>query len=552
MFKEKNNNNTSSRKAITFLLCLLVMSCHDLDNDIHTQVTENQFFQTEDEFVSALGAAYTSLASGSAGILQVQAATTDEIIVPTRGQDWQAGGQWLRFGTHTWNQNDFNGAWTYMFTGVNASNRLIFQFESAVEAGAAEPELATPIISELKTLRAFHYLNLLDVYGNVPIITSFVDTPENPSQPSSDFQNGRQAVFDFVEQELLDNVPNLNTNKQDTYARINRYVGHMILAKLYMNAEVFTGTPRWNDALTHLNAIIESGEYNLAADYHANFAVNNIESPENMFVIPYDEVFLPGFFLHRWSLHYVSQATYDFQTQPFNGWSATQKLYESYIDADQNPGPQGEVWGVYPTDTEDGLDRIQGTLDERTTNVIVGPQYSSSGERLIDSGVFSDYDKNGPPLTFTPALNELYPSACRQCGGRIGKYEFERGINTSMNNDFVIYRYADVLLLKAEALWRLNPNDSDAIELVNRIRSRAGVYSFSSLDSDKILNERLREMFYELTRRQDLIRFTGEIGETRYNDPWKFKDVSESYRNVMPIPRNQLETNPNLVQNPGY
>ncbi len=543
--------------AMGMAMCMvaLMAACTDLTEPIDSQVTAENFFQTDQQFVSALGDAYSTLtAMGGAGDPNVlNEVTSDEVIVPARGQDWSEGGVWFRRNNHTWFTSEFNGVWNTFFGGINAANRLIFQFESAVASGAADPDAAATFISELQALRAYYYYNLLDAFGNVPIVTSFADAEEAPSQPSSSFQDGRKAVFEFVEQELLGNIDNLSTNKGATYGRMNRYVAHMTLAKLYINAEVYTGTARWNDALTQLDAIINSGQYNLSAKYHDNFAVANEGSPESIFVVPYDGVFLTGFNLHQASLHYGSQNTFNFQFQPWNGWSATQKIYESVIDPVQNPGPQGEVWGSEPTATDDGLPRIQGTLDDRLGNFIVGPQFSSGGDRVLDTGVFSDFDKNGPPLTFTPEFNDLEAVACRQCGARIGKYQFELGIGSNMDNDYLIYRYADVLLLKAEALWRQNPGDGVALDLVNQIRTRSGVDPFDALNADRLLAERGRELFWEQVRRQDLIRFAGTNGgETQYNDPWKFKDVSGSFRNVAPIPTAQLQANPNLVQNPGY
>lgn len=551
-YKSLNHKNLITTFGLVMIV--LMASCTDLTEEVDSEVTADNFFQTEEEFISALGDAYGTLTGiHGGGFSQVNEVTTDEIQIPARGQDWFENGFWFRVNTHTWTPEEFNGAWTFMFSGVNAANRLIFQFQSAVEAGAAEPSLADPIISELQALRAFYYLNLLDVYGNVPIITSFEDAPENPNQPSADFQQGRQEVFNFVEQELLNSIPLLNEDVGSTYGRMNKFVAYMALAKLYLNAEVYTGTPRWQDAVTQLNAVIDSGNYNLAANYLDNFVIDNSGSPENMFVVPYDEVFLPGFSLHHMTLHYASQATYNFQGQPWNGWSGSQKLYENYIDPAQNPGPQAEVFGVMPTSDDLGLERVQGTNDDRLGNLLVGPQFSSAGVRLEDDGVVElEADLNGPPLTFTPFINDLQFSGCRQCGARIGKYEFESGISTNMSNDYVIYRYADVLLMKAEALWRMNPGSAEALMLVNTVRARSGVDGFDSLDADKLLAERMREMFYELTRRQDLIRFAGDEGPTEYNDSWKFKDVSPETRNVMPIPQVQLETNPNLVQNPGY
>lgn len=548
-----------SQRSIVLATCMLlfVAACTDLTEPVDSQVTAESFFQTDQQFVSALGDAYSPLTAvgGGGGPAQFSEATTDEVIVPARGQDWSEGGFWYRVNSHQWTSDDgtFNGVWGSYFSGVNNANRLIFQFESAVESGAADPAAAAAFISELLAMRAFYYYFLLDAFGNVPIVTSFADADEAPSQPSGDFAQGRRMVFDFVESELQSNIGNLSMDVRSTYARMNQNVAHMTLAKLYMNAEVYTGTARWSDALTHLNAIINSGDYSLSPNYHDNFSVSNEGSPENIFVVPFDAVFLGGFNLHQMTFHYGSQNTYNFQFQPWNGWSATQKVYESVIDPEQNPGPQGEVWGVQPTADDAGLERLQGTMDDRLGNFIVGPQYTAAGERITDTGIYSDFDLNGPPLTFTPAMNDLEAVACRQCGARIGKYQFESGIGSSLNNDFVIYRYADVLLLKAEALWRQNPGSGEALALVNQVRMRSGVHPFTALDADKLIAERGREMFWEQTRRQDLIRFAGtEGGETKYNDPWQFKDVSGAYRNVGPIPRGQLETNSNLVQNPGY
>ena len=554
------NDKMTTRSLISALAMLLVLaSCTDLTEDVDSQVTADNFFQTDQQFVSAMGDAYSRLTAlgGGGAPAQFNEATTDEIIVPARGQDWSEGGFWYRVNSHQWTPSDgtFRNFWNTYFGGVNNTNRLIFQFESAVESGAADPALAETFISELKAMRAFYYYYLLDAFGNVPIVTSFVDAPEAPSQPSQSFTDGRRMVFEFVESELQANVGNLSDDNNGTYGRMNQYVAHMTLAKLYMNAEVYLGNGRWNDALTHLNAIINSGKYSLAGNYHDNFVTANEGSPENIFVVPYDRVFLGGFNLHQMTLHYGSQNTYNFQFQPWNGWSATQKIYESVIDPMQNPGPQGEVYGSYPVNDAHGLERVTGTLDDRLGNFLVGPQYTTGGDRVMDAGIYSDasIDADGPPLTFTPYMNDLVAVACRQCGARIGKYEFELGIGSSLGNDFVIFRYADVLLLKAEALWRQNAGSAEALALVNQVRMRSGVDPFMSLDADKLLAERGREMFWEQTRRQDLIRFDGvNGGATRYNDPWEFKDVSGAHRNVAPIPTDHLQANANLVQSPGY
>ena len=176
---------------------------------------------------------------------------------------------------------------------------------------------------------------------------------------------------------------------------------------------------------------------------------------------------------------------------------------------------------------------------------------------------------NGQPA---PQINELGPQAWRQSGVRIGKWEFEVGGTENMSNDYSVFRYADVLLMKAEALWRLSnsPTDAAALALVNQIRTRAGLTGLTSLDGKlsfdlagavvpggELFNERGREMFAEHSRRQDLIRF----GQWTQVNKWVLPhhnttDVvnakSDPYLSLYPIPKPKMAANPNLVQNPGY
>jgi starch-binding outer membrane protein, SusD/RagB family len=531
---------------------LLIGSCTDLTETVHNQVTAENFFRTDEEFISALGDAYGSMTmyGGNWGVTAINEVTSDEVVVTQKGADWEDGGVWIRLHRHTFRPSDdqIGNTWNEFFNGVGNANRLMFQFESVVESGDVSREDADVFIGELRALRAFYYYMLLDNFGNVPIVTSFVDAEDNPSQPSSDFDEGRRQVFDFVESELLAALDLVDDNVSATIGRVNRWVIHMTLAKLYLNADVYIGEERWEDVITHTDAIIDSGNFNLIANYADNFSVDNTGSPEHIFTIPFDEVFLGGFNLHMMTNHILSQPAFNFGEQPWNGFQTMTEFYASYIDPDQNPGPQGDVVGLSPTG-----DIETGTVDSRLSNFLVGPLRDLQGNQITDSGVESS-DPVGPAIVHTPYINELAPGGWRQAGARIQKYQFEIGLSGGdMNNDMVIYRYADVLLMKAEALWRLNPGDADALMLVNQIRQRAGVDPFSELTADRLLTERGREMFWEVVRRQDLIRFAGvDGGTTRFNDAWWEKNQSGSYRNVFPIPRGQLEANPNLVQNPGY
>jgi len=504
----------------------LGQSCTDLDEELFSQVTEENFFKTDEEFASALGAAYSSLNSygGNGTIHPLQEVTSDEMVVPTRGQDWDDGGAWRRLHTHNYNleENAVNGGWSFCFGGVNACNRLIFQFENL----DIDEEQRAAVVAELKTLRALYYLWLLDLYGRVPIVDRF-DVPAD-FQPAN---NTRQEVFNFVESEVLSNLDNLSEEVgQSTYGRATKWVGHMILANLYLNAEVYTGKEEWAKAAEQANAVINSGNFSMAGNYFDNFNANNSGSPEFIMAIPYDEVFFQGFNLPMMTLHYASQATYNLTAQPWNGFCSLEEFYNSYEDGDIRKGVPN---------TESGPSGIRG-------NFLVGPQYSASGDRLNDSGAEAS-DPDGQPLTFTPAINELGPNALRQAGARIGKFEFELGATENLSNDFPIFRYTEALMIRAEALWRQNPGDGEALSLVNQIRERAGVAPFASLTEENLLAEHGREFFAEVKRRTALIRFG------KYNDAWweKPQDPSD-HVNLFPIPRAQLDANKSLTQNPGY
>ncbi len=515
-------------KALLLFVCLLPFnqSCTNLDEQIFSELTAENFPTTEEQFISALGATYTSLYGllNHGGFFSIQEVSSDEIMIPQRGNDWFDGGIWLRTHRHQFDavsDGQFNGAWGYLFGGVSNCNRVIELFTTLVADGKVDQAQAAGFIAEVRTLRALFYFWLMDTFGNVPIVTSFSSADPNPPTKS------RAEVFAFVEQELNESVPQLAKAKDgSTYARMNFYAGKFLQAKLYLNSEVYTGKAEWAKAAAATDEIINSGLYSLEADYFKNFNTNNSGSTENIFVVPYDEAQAQGFNLAQMTLHYSSQASFNLQQQPWNGYCTLQEFYESYSNDDKRKGVSGNQ-------------QVRG-------NFHAGPQFASDGvTRLIDSGA-EPADPDGQPLTFTPEVNALEPNTLRQAGARVGKYEFALGATPNLSNDFPVFRYADALLMKAEALWRQNPGDAMALALVNQVRTRAGVAAFATLTANDLLAERGREMFYEGWRRQDLIRFD------KFDDPWAFKPASEACKELFPIPFVQLSSNPNLVQNPCY
>lgn len=503
------------KSIISAIVAVMVfnIACTNLDEHLYSNLDNDNFLQTEEEILSALGSAYSGLRTFQKNDhLWTIYCTTDEVAIPGRtGGDWAGDGQDQQMTDHKWIANNrfFRGTWEAFFAQVNSCNLLIHQLEKI------DKDKYVPYISEVKTVRALWYLWLIDMWGNVPIVDRF-DVPENYLPKT----NSRKEVYDFIEKEITENINNLSKEKTSTtYARADYWTAKAILAKLYLNAEVYTGIPQLEKALDACNEIIESGKFSITATYAENFISKNENSSEAIFSIPFDDIYTEwGWILPLVSLHYSSQQTFNMSNGPWNGLSVQTEFFYMYEDDDLR----------------------------KSNNFLWGPQYTSTGEPLIDNGYEKELDPDGPQINFTPEFVSLY-NTIRQSGVRIKKWEIEMGSNGFLNSDFFVFRYSDILLMKAEILWRMNPSDNEALELVNQIRKRAGVKEFNNLTEQDLLEERGRELFLEGWRRSDMIRFG------KYNNKTIFKPyVSEDFRRLYPVPKDQLDANPNLKQNTGY
>lgn len=488
--------------ALGFMLTVTV-ACEAPDQEIFNQLDRETALASADQNVLAAFAkgAYSPIAGNWGGhnsLWSLHEISSDELVIPQRGPDWEDGLQWIRVHQHNYlpSEQAVNNGWTYCFGIIGTVNNLLKSFGEN-----------QALRSEFECIRAMVYLWLIDAYGNVPII---IETSTDATPPTST----RAQVYAFIETSILNNLDNLTKDK--TYATMNYWVAQAILAKLYLNAGVYTGTPQWQKAVDAADEIIESGLYSLEGNFFDNFSTNNQGSSENIFVINYDENNAGGFNLPQMTLHYASQATFRLQEQPWNGYATQQEFFNSF-DAE----------------------------DDRINSFLVGPQFSADGDPLLDLSA-EDADPDGDPLNFTPNIKQLYPGALRQDGARVGKFEYRIGARSSLSNDFPLYRYGDILLTKAEALWRLNPASTEALDLVNQVRTRSHPTPLASLTADNLLAERGREVFAEGWRRQDLIRFG------KYNNAWWEKPASAPTKNIFPIPQQQIQSNPELVQNPGY
>ncbi len=481
---------------------LMLGSCWELDQEVLDGITQEEVNNSNNPvLIDVLKASAYSRIVGSWGshnsIWSIYEVSSDALAIPQKGADWEDGGLWLRMHRHTWQPSDeaFNNSWSYCYTAIGEINNLIVAYRD-VEA----------LTAELRVLRALVYSWLIDSFGNVPIITED-DLDGNPTN------NSRQEVFDFIESSILENVDLLP--REDTKTTLNYYSAHAVLAKLYLNSEVYTGTPRYADAEAAADVVINSGIYSLSSNFFANFATRNGGSTENILTLPYDENNAGGFNIGQMTLHYSSQSTYNLQEQPWNGYASLEEFYNSFDDD-----------------------------DVRKNSFLEGPQFAADGTRLEDISAEAG-DPDGPPLTFTPEINQLAPNAFRQAGVRVGKYEIANGAASNLSNDYPLIRLSDMYLTKAEAAFRQG-NTSEALGPFNMVRERAGLDPLSTLTLDDIFNERGYEFFAEASRRTDQIRFG------KWNQPWWEKGQSEPFRALFPIPLQQINANPNLTQNPGY
>ncbi len=483
-------------------IVFLASSCEDPEQEIFSQIDPDVINNTDDPVALQvlLAGAYTPLIGtwgGHNSLWSMHEVSSDEMVIAQKGADWEDGGQWIRMHRHEWlpTEESINNGWNYIFGALGTINNLIPGFSANENTK-----------SELEVLRALLYLWAIDAYGNVPIITEDSDDSTPPN-------NTRAEVFAFIESSILNNLDNLN--RDNTYGTVNYWVAQAMLAELYLNAEVYTGTQRWEDAANAVDEIINSGLYSLAPNFLSNFSTNNTGSVENIFVIPYDQDNGQGFNLVQMTLHYASELTYELQEQPWNGYASLEDFYNSF---DAN--------------------------DARIESFLEGQQFAPDGSPIEDISAEAT-DPDGPRLNFTPEINMLEPLSLRQAGVRVGKFEFAQGTGQHLSNDFPIFRYGEMLLNKAEALWRLG-NDGEALDLVNQIRARAGAEPLLSITADEFLAERGREGFAEGWRRTDLIRFE------RFGDAWWEKSSSPEFRELFPIPQPYLDGNPDASQNDGY
>ncbi len=530
---------------ITILISVALSACdNDLNETVYSEILEDSYVYSEEEIDNVIGPVYTNLndlfSSGNIRYYMVQQNTSDETVRPANASGWDNAGIWKRMHLHNWTTEEWllNETWEYLYKGVVHATRIIELLESG-RIPIKEGESIETYVAEVKVARAFYHWLIMDNFGDAPLVKE--TTQELPEKTS------RKDLYTFIVDELNQAIPSLNEdNSYGMYGRFNKWAAKALLANVYLNAEVYTGESKWNECIKECNDIIDSEKYLLEPDYRDNFVTNNEGSKENIFAVQFDDVYATGFVLHNFSLHAASKATYELQSSPWGsgGFCAVPQFIDTYDPEDK---------------------RLEYTW-------ISGPQYASDGTTPI----LNSYEKKGEPLVYTKELPDgIYQGENE--GYRVGKWEIEMGAASNLSNDFPVFRYAQVLMMKAECLLRTGNND-EAASIVTEVRQRVfddsndalvtgsqllenSSYNYGYVENYQVvdpgnqdavqygrfLDELGWEFACETLRRRDMIRFG--VFTTK---SWLSHKPNGEERTVFPIIQGAINANPKLIQNPDY
>lgn len=563
------------------LSSILLASC-SLDETPRSKFSEEEAFSTPKlVYVNTVANVYSSIGNGLYGsdggsVHTFQEFSSDASMIPGRQGDWVDGGAWQNIFLHNFESSvsKYNDVWNNLYRVIGLAN---FSIDRLNKYLGEHPEYAE-YVYELRALRAVYYYYVMDLFGQVPLVVS--------SQVSANEvnQSNRSDVFKFVTSELAECIPHLSDSKSQNegeyYGRITKAVAYMCMAKCAINAPVYTiddtnptsysafvGTDKsgkatasedqgktvsemgkninitldgetrnaWETAVYCADQIASLG-YRLQPSYADNFIVANQNSVENIWTRPNDCVNykIEDYNIVR-TLHYNHGGAIGYQG--WNGACSSKQQMLVYGYGTANPDPRLKL------------------------NFYTDKDYMEETGKAVEDGAT---DK---PLEYMPLAVKVDftatddPHAMKCSGARMKKYEFDKSTTQqySFNNDLVIWRYADALLLKAEAEYRMG-NKAEALTIVNEVRGRVAATPRTELTLNDILDERMLELAWEGVRRQDQIRFctftepTADRfkGVTHNASAGDYNDDTQGYTMVYPIPYAVLNLNKKLHQNPGY
>lgn len=499
------------------LLAIAIAACSDLeieetDRIIDRSTTEGGIFNGVESVPASLDNIFNRLGPSliTFGDLNaLQEIATDEQFVPTRGTDWGDNGLWRTLHSHTWNASH-----GIVISTWDAWNETIFLASEVIDprSNASTEELA-----QARFVRAFATWIIMDLYGQVPN-----RAPDQGPEVLPEVLSRPEALVSVLNDldVAIAGLPSVAAGDMENLKRGTKAAARFLKARVLLNSGVYngTGTPQSLDEVVSLVDVIAADGFALQSGYFGLFE----ESPDTETVF-----WLPG---------NVSNLIYNALYYTQGGWNGFSTLAEFYdlfegeVNNNEVGAGQEERRGFVP-----GPDDANESYNGIGYGFLIGQQYNSDGSKTKD--------RTGNDLMYT----RDYPGIIgvgEADGIRILKYHPSK--NNGFTNHGIIFRYADAHLMKAEAIVR---SGGDATALVNELRVLRGATLLGSVSENDLLEERGRELYLELVRRTDMIRFG------QFTRDWEFKDptsVGDETKNLYPIPSNALLSNPNLVQNPGY
>ena len=553
--------------SLIFITVSIISSCHKLDVPITTELTPSVFPGDSVGYNSAELPAYVSFRGNLATeYFFQQSFSTNEGMMPAHGGNWYDGAQNMQMHYHTWTKDNgyVNSNWYWLASTIGYANQSISVLNTAMPTGAYK----NLKIAEVKMLRDLCIFMLMDNWGNVPLDTLYGDFTPHTNVP-------RAQVFTFLENDIKANIPYLSTTVDaTTYGRFTAYGAYALLAKMYLNAEYYTGTARYNDCITACDNIINSGKFNITAMsnylkmfYPTNGPTAAGSKDEFIFAMPFDANstgnngrsanYHARYDVPRSMGKVGTGSGYNYFNIPYDPAGAASTLPEFYANYNDPNDVRNGQWltglqwqdaaktiPLTVTTTKKGYNQFYTGSDGGTAytyqvylpiNVVLRLD-SANGQNLYD-GVNNSFDVGNDEIAWNQGYRNIkfYPDAT--------------STSRNQNNDIPIFRYADIILTKAEAILRggTATNGSTALSLVNSLRSnRTTSAAWTNCTLDSVFNERCRELAWEGWSRNDVIRFG------KYEGKWGYKTNADTYRRIFPIPTNAFAVNPAIKQNTGY
>ncbi len=527
----------------------LAAGCTDLNVDVKSQYTE---YPTESKI--ALEAKMADVYYAFRSVLgnkynRYQTFASDEASGLSFDGDYYDGAENVNPTLHNFKAEDKTlDYWADLASGITKCNKAIDEF------GEADDELTLSYIAAARTMRAFYHFILMDSFGDVPILNKLYDDNEAIAR------SPRKEVAEFIEKELLESVPYLSTaNDASTYGKPNKWMAEALLVKLYINWGVYTcgdvtsynavttANSKLNDCVKYCDDIISSGIFNLKDEYRSKFMYNNgVQITDFIYAMPYDCVNAKGLYYGRYrTFRKIDNGS------PVGYYGAKMKnscagimamnpefssLFSLQGDARNNAVLGGKVFVHDPITGEETSTpyMYKGEQLEFTQTITL----KEGGEEQLNAGADANGWRQGwRSIKFYPNPNEY------------------AGYERNQSNDVPIFRYADILLTKAEAILRgATPTGNDTPQsLFNQIRTYVGAPLLGHTPSlDELLDERGREFFDENWRRNDMIRFGTFENEYGFHKKGFPNARFEKTCRIYPVPQSVLNENTNWNQNTGY